>query len=85
MSTSNIAIRTKEWWDRLSKEERSRLWHLERAGNGRGSSYLPPDCIECPECSTPHSGFGLCPMCSKELNELLTKANGIPNNFNVPL
>ena len=70
--------RTKEWWARLTKTERSTLVYLERIesrGGGGGSSYLPDDCSECPNCSTPHLGYGLCPRCSKRLHTLLQKAN----------
>jgi len=71
--------RTKEWWARLTKTERSTLVYLERIesrGGGGGSSYLPDDCSECPNCSTPHLGYGLCPLCSKRMHALLRKANG---------
>lgn len=71
--------RTKEWWARLTKAERSELVYLERTesrGGGGRSSYLPDDCSECPNCSTPHVGYGLCPSCSKRLHALLWKANG---------
>lgn len=71
--------RTKEWWRRLDKWERAELVALERAdsrvGSG-GSAYLPDDCSECGHCSTPHLGYGLCPLCSSRLEQLIQKANG---------
>ena len=70
--------RTKEWWACLTKAERSELVHLERAesrGSGGHSSYLPDDCSECPNCSTPCLGYGLCPLCLKRLDGLIQKAS----------
>ena len=69
--------RTKEWWARLDKYERSELVSLERAeGYGGRSAYIPDDCSECGYCSTPHLGSGLCPLCLKRLIELIAKADG---------
>ena len=73
--------RTKEWWARLIKAERSELVYLERVearGGGGRSSYLPDDCSECPNCSTPHLGYGLCPLCLERLGNLVQKASGLP-------
>ena len=71
--------RTKEWWNCLTKEERSRLVYLERAekqsGWYGGGGYLPDDCCECGACSTPHLGTGLCPSCLQELLNLINKAD----------
>jgi len=70
--------RTKEWWARLTKSERSELVMLERLearGGGGGSSYLPDDCSECSNCSTPHLGYGLCPRCFNRLENLIAKAD----------
>lgn len=66
--------RTKEWWARLTEDERRRLVYLECFG-GR-YSFLPDDCCECPSCSTPHISTGLCPLCQRELDALLAKADG---------
>ncbi|HUU39612.1 MAG TPA: hypothetical protein VMW42_01590 [Desulfatiglandales bacterium] len=68
--------RTKEWWARLTKEERIRLVFLERADkHGSGSSaYLPEGYGDCPACSTP-SRYGLCTGCLNDLIGLINKAN----------
>lgn len=68
-------MRTKEWWGRLTKEERSRLVYLEKASS-RYSALIPDDCCECGACSTPHLGVGLCPRCFNELCRLIEKADG---------
>lgn len=69
--------RTKEWWGRLTHDERCELVALERAGNDSyGSSRIPDDCNECGYCSTPHLGSGLCPICSNRLSELYRKTEG---------
>lgn len=68
--------RTKAWWARLTKAERIALWHYEHAGAGRGCSMLPEDCRECPICSTPALGGGLCSGCSAGYDRILNKANG---------
>lgn len=69
--------RTKEWWARLTKYERSELVWLERANTqlGRRSIYLPDDCQECPSCSRLSSG-GLCKQCDTRLLTLIHKASG---------
>ncbi len=70
--------RTKQWWSRLTKEERSELHWLDYYSsrwNTRGPAGLPDGCVECGNCSTPHSGVGLCPTCSRRLDELINKAN----------
>ena len=67
--------RTKEWWSRLTKDERSELYWLERSQySGGGSAYIPDDCTECGRCGTPHLGYGLCRLCLKRLIELVEKA-----------
>jgi hypothetical protein len=68
--------RTKEWWGRLTKEERSRLTYLEKCEKQLGcrSDYLPDGCVECPLCSGPSTG-GLCMTCSTELIALHIIAN----------
>ena len=70
--------RTKEWWAKLTKEERSQLVFLEKANNkmGGSSAYLPDDCRECPSCSAPSLSSGLCPVCASALDFLLSKAGG---------
>lgn len=72
--------RTREWWARLTKAERSMLVRLERIESrgsvGAGSSYLPDDCSECGNCSVPHMGHGLCPGCFHRLESLIAKADG---------
>lgn len=69
--------RTKEWWAMLTKSERSELTWLEKAEHhSHGSAYIPDDCRECGNCGTPTLYSGLCPLCSKRLGELLTKASG---------
>jgi len=71
--------RTKQWWAALTKEERSELHWLERHNSiwavRGGSGNLPDDCSECPNCSTPHTGIGLCPVCNLRLDVLINKAN----------
>jgi len=66
--------RTKEWWHKLAKWERTRLVELEWSHSSR-SSYLPDDCCDCGGCGQPTLGYGLCPSCSQELERLITKAN----------
>jgi len=72
--------RTKEWWNRLTPNERSRLVYLERSekySSGYGQGFnIPDDCCMCGACGTPHSSSGLCPRCNNELLILLKKADG---------
>ncbi len=69
--------RTKEWWSRLTKPERIELVNLERSANSNyRSGRFPDDCRGCGYCSTPHSGYGLCPVCSERLEELIEKGEG---------
>ena len=73
--------RTREWWAQLNQWERSELVALERADKyGGRSAYLPDDCSECGNCSTPHLGYGLCPLCSRRLEWLIQKAGEHPTN-----
>ena len=69
--------RTKEWWARLDKFERSTLVYLERAQHwfGGGGGYYPDDCGECGGCGCPSLGGGLCDLCSDQLQGLLSKAS----------
>ena len=67
--------RTKEWWAMLTAYERYRAWHLIRLQNSfsyTGGS-LPDGYGDCPMCSTPSSGGGLCNWCWDELDHLLHK------------
>jgi len=71
-------LRTKAWWARLTKEERSELVRLERGDRwyfGR-SVVLPDGCSECGNCSALHVSGGLCHICRFRLRELLAKAKG---------
>ena len=66
--------RTKEWWAMLKPYERTRLWHLERMQWASSSSaYLPYGYGDCPMCSTPSSGGGLCMSCLKEWIRIVHK------------
>ncbi len=70
--------RTTQWWAALTKEERVELHWLERCNSEWliiRSPNLPDDCSECPRCSTPHTGIGLCPMCNQLLDSLICKAD----------
>lgn len=71
--------RDKEWWQNLSPQERSHLVQLERANchNYGGGDYLPDGMSECGYCSNPHSGYGICPYCNNDLENLINKANDI--------
>jgi len=72
--------RTKEWWARLTKDERGYLVYLEKANNQYGGygggGYLPDDCSECTACGQPMLGSGLCTYCSDNLYRLIDKGNG---------
>ena len=69
--------RTKQWWSRLSKRERSRLVELEHLGSGPygAGGYLPDDCTECNGCGEPQVGSGLCSQCCREHKALILKAS----------
>lgn len=70
--------RTKDWWARLTPDERYFVWCYERQKNiywGRGG-YLPDNCSECPVCSDPCLGNGPCLTCIRKHVELIRKANG---------
>ena len=62
--------RTKEWWNCLTKEERSRLVFLERA---HGSSTLLG--VRRVACGALHVGAGVCTSCIQEMSELRDKAD----------
>ena len=67
--------RTREWWARLTKEERIELVYLESSDkHSHRSDYIPEDCYECGSCSTP-SLSSLCPMCLNRLIFIINKAN----------
>ena len=71
--------RTKEWWARLDKYERSYLVYLERRQHKGGSSpYYPDDCSECGGCGLPMvgGGFGLCSECGDQWEALVAKGDG---------
>lgn len=70
--------RTKEWWARLTKPERSELWWLEYGDkhSGSGGGWYPDDCGECGNCGCPSLGGGLCQICLNRLIGLLNKADG---------
>ena len=71
--------RTKEWWHRLSKPERAQLVYLEGSSSWSyctGGGSQPDDCPECDGCGQPQLGSGLCSNCSKELQNLIDKADG---------
>ena len=61
--------RTKEWWNCLTKEERSRLVFLERT---HGSMLLG---VKCAACGALHAGAGLCTSCLQEMADLRDKAD----------
>ncbi len=68
--------RTKEWWARLTKEEREALVWLDKANRDYGSSsYLPEPYGFC-GCGTPTNGGGICSECSDDRERLIQKANG---------
>lgn len=70
--------RTKSWWAKLTKQERSELVCLERdaAKGGVGCVYIADDCCECRNCSTPFRGSGgLCPLCERWIEDLVKKAD----------
>lgn len=68
--------RTREWWAALEPEERSELVNLERADKSSRTTwpYIPSDEDRCGSCAAHHYGGGLCSLCSKQLGELLAKA-----------
>lgn len=74
-----MARRTREWWSRLSPEERSELVGLERLvarpGAGASDAYLPEGYGECARCDYPAS-WTLCDRCLSRLCALIAKANG---------
>ena len=68
--------RDREWWNNLTREERSELVYIERNINRGGrSAYLPDDCSECGICGSPTLGWGPCMNCLNEYDKLLKKAN----------
>ena len=70
--------RTKAWWARLTKAERSELYWLEKADREPTgcSAYLPDGYGDCGMCSSPAPGGGLCTLCWNRLTQLLNKADG---------
>lgn len=64
-------------WNNLNKEERARYMILQMSPSyGGRCGYLPDDCSECPVCSTPVLGQGLCIYCLAEFNHLRNKLEG---------
>ena len=78
--------RTKEWWARLSAEERSKLVSIERSESSAygAGGWIPDDCCECGACGTPHIGSGLCEACLSELLTLRAKAEGTITDERMP-
>jgi len=67
--------RTKEWWARLTPEDRSIIVYFERHQNEGGrSDYLPDDCSDCGVCGNPCLGIGPCQSCSNEYMKAINKA-----------
>ena len=68
--------RNKEWWSRLTVEERSELYWLEIASKGANDGYLPEGYGSCGNCGTPCTG-NLCVDCLERHIYLIIKANGV--------
>lgn len=70
--------RTKEWWGRLSKDERKELVYLEKTNKKTEKliSNYPPDVYECPACGNPTIFNDLCGSCWFTYDTLMRKANG---------
>lgn len=69
--------RTKEFWARLTPEERSRLVFYERNQNrhyGYGG-YLPDDCTECGVCDAPCMSSP-CGGCLNDVIAIVDKGEG---------
>ncbi len=77
--------RTRKWWAILTPNERSELVWIERYANDyhSGGGYLPDDCSECGACGQAMHGVGLCPQCSKRLDEIIGKADDCLNERNM--
>ena len=79
--------RTKGWWAALTFGERSELHWLEVHSSkwttfrSDRAGLIPDDCSECGNCSTPHAGIGLCPVCSDRLDFLINKADQAIRNM----
>ena len=72
--------RTKQWWAKLTIEERATLVYLERganlSGGMGGGGYLPDNCSECGACGNPMCGYGgLCSWCQSQLDGIISKAD----------
>jgi len=70
--------RTKEFWARLTKEERSYLVYIEKNKNNYNwmGGYLPDDCSECVVCGLPMLGSGMCHHCYEDYVSLVNKGSG---------
>lgn len=62
-------------WENLTKDERREyiMYQMAPSHFGSYSPYLPDGCHECPICSTPVSGSGLCQGCSARFDALDNK------------
>ena len=69
--------RTKEWWARLTAEERSELMRLEKSMHWR-QERLEGGYSWCTGCGDLISGSGLCVNCYSDLVELKAKGDGDP-------
>ena len=69
--------RGSEWWNRLTKAERSEITMLERAVRDYGLPKHAPDVfVPCGYCGTETSGGGLCLRCRMRRDELIEKGDG---------
>lgn len=70
-------LRDPHFWRNLTKDERREFMQYQTAPCGGGrSAYLPDDCSECPVCSQPVLGSGLCQGCDKRFERLIAKGEG---------
>ena len=68
--------RTKEWWGRLTKEERSDLVKLERANHQPVVEYFGDGSAQCPGCGNLTIPGCFCAHCVQKYGYLIAKANG---------
>ena len=72
--------RTKKWWKKLNKQERSYIVFFDKSNKSCGNyggGYLPDDCSECNVCGRPILGSGTCQFCYKEYEKIIEKANNV--------
>jgi len=71
--------RTKQWWKKFSKAERSYIVYFEKQKNKfhsyGGGGYLPDDSSECPVCGNPMLGSGTCKYCYDKYDSIIKKAD----------